>query len=142
MVKAARKLSSLADSLNAQRKLEAQQSLWGLAGEEDNFLIEEEEEEEEGAAGAARGDTGEGGQRPVSAFAQPTGSRKTTRKSGRGSDDMLHRAVGQLDASLDGILNDGALTGTDGYRGSRPASREGMVTETAAPMLRGGLICT
>lgn len=38
---------------------------------------------------------------------------------------MIDQVVGQLDASLDGILDDGALTGTDGYRGSRPSSRDG-----------------
>jgi len=132
VVKAARKLSSLADSLNAQRKIEAQQSLWGFSGEEDNYLIEEEGEEHDAAAVQAN----EGGQRPVSAFAQKTDGRRELRRSGRGKRDVLDRVVGQLNESLDGILDDGALTGTDAYRGSRPASREGPLNETAISMQR------
>jgi hypothetical protein len=125
VVRAAKKLSSLADSLHAQRKHEANAALWGGEGPEEDFLMEDDEQEGEvdggSAAHAREEEEADGKFLKTSA----TGSGALIRQSGRGKSSVIDRVVGQLDASLDGILDEGALTGTDGYRGSRPASRDG-----------------
>jgi len=47
------------------------------------------------------------------------------RQGRRREKGVIEEVVGDMDQSLDGLLDLGALTGTDSYRGSRPCSREG-----------------
>ena len=99
VVKAAEKLSVIADEIADARRKDREHEFWGGGGGGGEAL-EEAEAEEEAEAGERR----------------PPSSQFVRNRNMRGS---------LSDSGLAGLVEQGVLTGTDGYRGSRPASREG-----------------
>ena len=112
VVEARDKLSSLADALNDQRSSEA---FFGTISEEDA----PGEEDEDVQASEGSGKVGEFARVDVRAA-----DAKPSRRSGRGEKGILEQVVRDVDASLDGLLDEGALTGTHSFRGTRPASTD------------------
>ena len=98
VVKAAEKLSVIADEIADARRKDREHEFWGGGGGGGEAL--EELEEAEAEAGERR----------------PPSSQFVRNPNMRGS---------LSDSGLAGLVEQGVLTGTDGFRGSRPVSREG-----------------